>query len=127
MEACEFDSHVSRRFPTIHLRKRRTFTLFTTTPPQEFRTSSFPVLWCGMAISTPIVIMLPIALRILVVIRSSGCGGMGIPTPIVTVLPIALRILVVVLVRIGLVTRGDGCCRVTLGDAVQNVLAGWGS
>src|SRR5260221_6758268 len=28
-EVCEVDSHVSRRFPTIHLKNRRTFTLFT--------------------------------------------------------------------------------------------------
>src|SRR5260370_24978733 len=28
-EVCELDSHVSRRFPTIHLKSRRTFTPFT--------------------------------------------------------------------------------------------------
>ena len=29
MEVCKIDSHVSRRFPTIHLKNRRTFALFT--------------------------------------------------------------------------------------------------
>ena len=28
-EVCKVDSHVSRRFPTIHLKNRRTFALFT--------------------------------------------------------------------------------------------------
>src|SRR6266487_2120004 len=40
MEVCEVASHVSRRFPPIHLKNRRTFTLFTSS---LFRLLAVPV------------------------------------------------------------------------------------
>jgi hypothetical protein len=46
-EVCEVASHVSRRFPPIHLKNRRTFTLFTSRVLYCQKHPSFACTWPG--------------------------------------------------------------------------------